>query len=123
MKNVGQRKTPPVKKATVKAAFQPIVLEGTLPYKVTILEDEYFVDYTPGLLNDLAAILVARKISDQLKLDIETFKKMKVKTSTADKKHMEGRYSKLIDSTFSLSTIADEILADALRQSQKKETK
>lgn len=111
------------KKETVKEEFKPIVIESSMPFKITITEGEYFVENTPGLGNDLAAILITRKISEQLKQDIDRFKKMKVKQTMADKRHMDMRYAKLSNSIDSLSDMADELLADALRQSQKKTTK
>lgn len=92
----------------------PLIIEGSLPYRIVITGDEYKVDYDFSVANELAAVMIARKITEQIKSDMELFKKMKVKQSPADKKHSESRYDKLIHSSYSLATISDEILAEAL---------
>lgn len=109
-------KNNPRRKETKKESFEPLVIEASVAYKLTITDEEYFLDYESTPANDLAGILIARKISEQLKKDIELFKSMKNKISSNDKKVMNNNYDNLIKSNRSLSKIADTMFLEALER-------
>jgi len=108
------------KVAEEKKPFEPIVIEGTIPYKLTITEEEYNIDYTPSIGHDFAAVLIARRITEGLVTDIERFKKMKTKLKQSDKVFMNTNYANLLKSSVSLGNISDQLLTEALEMSKKK---
>ena len=110
------KNNPRTDKKIEQESFEPFVIEASLKYKLTITENEYFLDYESTPANDLAGILIASKISEQLKKDIEVFKSMKSKISAADKKVMNNNYDNLIKSNYSLGKIADVIFMEALEK-------
>ena len=100
--------------------FEPIVIEGQLTYKITITEDEYFVESLPDRAGEIAAILVALRVSEKYKTDMQIAKDNKL-IKTKDKKHFNGRLDKLINSVQSLSAIANDMIMTVLTRSMKKD--
>lgn len=118
MKSKVKKVTPPVRKE--KEQFQDVVIEGQILFRLTIKEDNYFVESFPDKSGEIAAILIARDISDKMKIDMEIAKKSKlIATDTKSKSYFKGRYDSLIKSCQSLGALANNMIMTVLKQSQK----
>lgn len=99
---------------------EPLVLKGTIEYTITVYDDHYTLDTGKrSMQNDLCAILYAKDITEKIQVDFKIMKEDKnIKGSS--KNHTKSRLDKLIHSSYSLTSIATDIIMTILSRPQKK---
>jgi len=101
---------------------EPIVLKGTIDYTITVYDDHYTLDAGKrSMQNDLCAILYAKDITEKIQVDFKLMKEDKNIKGSA-KTHTKSRLDKLIHSSYSLTSIATDIIMTILARSQKRDS-
>lgn len=104
-------------KTTEENKVQPLVIEGTIKYKITIEEEGYYVESERSIQNDLAAIMLSKDIAEKVITDYKLRKSMP--GDTKSKQMVTKRINKLIECSAGITIISTDILLTILAMGRK----
>jgi hypothetical protein len=112
------KKTPPKGIATKQETkVEPLVIEGSIKYKITVDDEGYFIESERSIQNDLACIMLSKDITEKIITDYKLRKSMNGDTKM--KQMVTKRMNKLIEASAGITIMSTDILLTILSMVRK----
>ncbi len=87
---------------------EPLKIKGSIEYELEVTEEGYSIKVEPKAVDDLMCVLVARNIVERFQVDMRHAKSMKL--SGKDKKFISERLGEMIETSYGLKIVSEQIL-------------
>lgn len=97
---------------------EPIVIDGTIAFKITLTDDEVMVNWIPGRSEDLAATLITKQILSQVKSDMDKFKQAGLAKDPKVKIHFRERYNIIGKGISATQAVANDMIMTVMNMAK-----